>query len=116
MLQLTLRGLMAHKRRLLSTMIAVVLGVSFMAGSRILTDTMKSSISGVYADSERTTDVAVRGTVQFDGDNGAVHAAVPASVGERIGRVPGVAAVVPRIDAYASVADKDGKPVGDLNN
>src|SRR4051794_11481104 len=116
MLQLTLRGLMAHKRRLLSTMIAVLLGVSFMAGSRILTDTMKDSLAGVYVDSERTTDVSVRGTVAFDGDNGAVHGTVPGDLQSRISAVPGVAAVAPRIEAYASVQDADGNPVADLNN
>ncbi|MDT7569850.1 MAG: putative transport system permease protein [Actinomycetota bacterium] len=114
MIQLTLRGLMAHKRRLLSTMIAVLLGVSFMAGSRILTDTMKSSLAGVYVDSERTTDVQVRGGVAFDGTAGAIHAAVPGSAVETLRAVDGVAAVAPRIEAFAQILGTNGKPVGDL--
>jgi putative ABC transport system permease protein len=114
-LQLTVRGLVAHKRRLASTMLAILLGVSFMAGSRILTDTMKASLSGVYVDSERSTDVQVRGTVAFDGSAGAVHAAVPASVVQQVADVPGVAAVAPRIEGFATVTDDKGKPVGDLS-
>lgn len=112
MLQLTLRGLVAHKRRLASTMIAILLGVSFMAGSRILTDTMKSSLAGVYVDSERTTDVQVRGALAFDG---AGPAPVPASLVDRIAKVAGVAAVAPRIEGFAQVLGSDGKPVGNLD-
>jgi putative ABC transport system permease protein len=114
-LQVTLRGLMAHKRRLLSTMIAVLLGVSFMAGSRILTDTMKSSLAGVYVDSERTTDVQVRGAVAFDGSAGAVHGVVPGRVVDTIRQVDGVAAVAPRVEAFAQIQGSNGKPVGDLS-
>jgi putative ABC transport system permease protein len=114
-IQLTLRGLMAHKRRLVSTVIAILLGVSFMAGSRILTDTMKSSLAGVYVDSERTTDVQVRGTVAFDGSAGAVRAAVPGSVVDRLQHVDGVAAVAPRVQAFAQIQGTNGKPVGDLS-
>ena len=51
---LTLRGLAAHKRRLFSTMLAVLLGVAFMAGSLIFTDTMRASLSGVYQDASAT--------------------------------------------------------------
>jgi putative ABC transport system permease protein len=112
MLQLTLRGLVAHKRRLASTVLAILLGVSFMAGSRILTDTMKSSLAGVYVDSERTTDVQVRGPLAFDG---AGRAPLDGRLVDTVAGVSGVAAVAPRIEGFAQVLDADGKPVGDLD-
>jgi putative ABC transport system permease protein len=114
-LQLTVRGLLAHKRRLASTMLAILLGVSFMAGSRILTDTMKSSLAGVFVDSERTTDVQVRGPVTVGGGAGVVRAQVPADLLPRLSQVPGVAAVAPRIEGYAEVVDAHGKPAADLS-
>src|SRR5687768_12011296 len=95
-------------------MLAILLGVAFMAGSRILTDTMSSSLSGVYVDSERTTDVQVRGEVAFDASAGAVRAAVPAAVVDLVESVGGVAAVAPRIEGFAQILGKDGKPVADL--
>lgn len=114
MLQLTVRGLLAHKRRLASTVLAILLGVAFMAGSRILTDTMSASLSGVYVDSERTTDVQVRGDVAFDASAGAIRGSVPASVVDQVAKVPGVAGVAPRIEGFAQVLGANGKPVGDL--
>src|SRR3954453_21784312 len=114
MLQLTLRGLVAHRRRLLSTMLAILLGVSFMAGSRILTDSMKSTLSGVFVDSERTTDVQVRGALAFDYNGAEQRAAVPDSVVAEVAAVDGVAAVAPRIEGFAQVVDSQGKPVGNL--
>ena len=44
MLTLTLRGILAHKLRLLLTALAVMLGVAFMAGTLVLTDTMQASL------------------------------------------------------------------------
>lgn len=114
MLQLTLRGFVAHRRRLASTMLAILLGVSFMAGSRILTDTMSASLSGVYVDSERSTDVQVRGQLAFDYYGGKTRAAIPDRVVAVVAKVDGVAAVAPRIEGYAQVADREGKPVGNL--
>src|SRR4051794_16768497 len=114
MLQLTLRGLVAHRRRLLSTMLAILLGVSFMAGSRILTDSMKSTLSGVFVDSERTTDVQVRGQLAFDYNGAEQRAAVPDSVIAKVAAVDGVAAVAPRIEGFAQVVDSKGEPVGNL--
>src|SRR3954468_21554386 len=116
MLQLTLRGLVAHRRRLVSTMLAILLGVSFMAGSRILTDTMKSTLSGVFVDSERTTDVQVRGELAFDYYGAEQRAAVPDSVVAKVAAVDGVAAVAPRIEGFAQVVDSKGKPVGNLSD
>ena len=53
MLTLTLRGLATHKRRLVSTVVAILLGVAFMAGSMVFTDTMRASLAGVFADAEQ---------------------------------------------------------------
>ena len=39
MFKTTFRGLWSHKRRLVSTVIAIVLGVAFMAGTLVLTST-----------------------------------------------------------------------------
>ena len=48
MLSLTLKGLWAHKLRYALTGLAVVLGVAFMAGTMVLTDTMESTFDEAF--------------------------------------------------------------------
>ena len=48
MFSLTLKGLWAHKLRYALTGLAVVLGVAFMAGTMVLTDTMEKTFDGVF--------------------------------------------------------------------
>ena len=114
MLALTLRGLAAHKRRLVCTVLAVLLGVAFMAGSLIFTDTMKASLSGAFADAERSTDALVRGPATIEGFNGTQHAPVDEALVDRVAAVAGVAGVAPRVEGFAQVVGKDGKPVDDI--
>lgn len=114
--RLTLRGLMAHKRRLLSTCVAVLLGVAFMSGSLVFTDTMRAAFAGAFQDEERSTDVLVRGPVTITNDAGDQRQPVPASLADRIAAVDGVAAVAPRIDGFAQVLGRDGKPLESLDN
>src|SRR4051794_31296747 len=113
MLSVTLRGLVAHKRRLLSMAVAIVLGVSFMLGSLVLSSTLKSALADVNVATEQHTDVLVRGDATVDGDFGQEHGSVDARVAARLSSVPGVAAVVPRTTGYAQVLDAHGKPIDD---
>jgi putative ABC transport system permease protein len=113
-LTLTLRGLAMHKRRLVSTVVAVLLGVAFMAGSMVFTDTMKASLSGVFQDAERETDALVRGPVTIEAFNGAQHAPVDEALVEQVAAVPGVEQVAARVEGYAQVVGRDGKPVDDI--
>ena len=60
MFSLTATGLWAHKLRYALTGLAVVLGVAFMAGTMVLTDTMKTTFDGVLESANDGTDVIVR--------------------------------------------------------
>ncbi len=42
------KNLYAHKLRLALTALAVVLGVAFMAGTFVLTDTLKHDVDGIF--------------------------------------------------------------------
>jgi putative ABC transport system permease protein len=114
-LALTLRGLATHKRRLVSTVIAILLGVAFMAGSMVFTDTMRATLSGVYTDAEQGTDALVRGPSTIDGFAGTLHQPVPESVADEVAAVPGVERVAPRVEGYAQVVDADGKAIDDIS-
>jgi putative ABC transport system permease protein len=66
MLNVTLKNLFARKFRLVLTSLAVVLGVAFMSGTFVLTDTMGQVFDNLFADVNRGVDVAVRTRAAFD--------------------------------------------------
>jgi putative ABC transport system permease protein len=114
-LSLTLRGLATHKRRLASTVIAILLGVAFMAGSMVFTDTMRATLSGVYTDAEQGTDALVRGPSTIDSFAGTLHQPVPETVADQVAAADGVERVAPRVEGYAQVVDADGEAIDDIS-
>jgi len=66
----TWRGLLAKKLRFLATALAVVLGIGFMSGTLILTDTIRQTFNDLFASVTKGTDVVVRGQKLFDAQFG----------------------------------------------
>ncbi|HZM41682.1 MAG TPA: hypothetical protein VFB94_21340, partial [Acidimicrobiales bacterium] len=66
MLQVALRGLMAHKSRLITTFLAVALGVAFVSGVLVLTDTVNRTFDDLFSDVFRDTDAVVRSNQEID--------------------------------------------------
>lgn len=62
----TLKSLLAKKVRLSLTALAVVLGVGFMAGTYVLTDTMNKAFDEVFSTATMNTDVVVRSVSSFE--------------------------------------------------
>ena len=112
MLRATLRSLLARKLRLLLSAAAVVLGVAFVSGALVLTDTLGRVFDDLFQSTSDGTDVEVRGRALFEGDQGTTRAPVPAAVVDRLRQVPGVAAVTADVVGYAQVVGKDGKAYG----
>ena len=112
MLRATLRSLLARKLRLLLSATAVVLGVAFVSGALVLTDTLGRVFDDLFVSTGQKTDVEVRGKALFEGDGGTTRAPVPASLVPRLRQVPGVAAVTGDVIGYAQVVGKDGKAYG----
>lgn len=112
MLKVAIRGLLAHKWRLLTTFLAVALGVAFVGGVLVLSDTMNKSFDDLFADVYRDTDAVVRSTETIGSDFGDVRAGVPIELVDVVRAADGVAAADPSIEGYARVVDKDGDPVG----
>ena len=65
MLRVALRSLRAHKRRLVSTVVAVVLGVSFMTGTLVLADTIDKTFDDLFAQLNEDVAAQVQGEKQF---------------------------------------------------
>ncbi len=113
MLHLTLRELAAKKLRLLTTAIAVMLGVAFMAGTMVLTATISKTFDGLLTDSYAGTDAYVRSTSEISPEFGRQRPRLDASIVDTISHVDGVAAAEAKVSGYAQLVDANGKPVGD---
>ncbi|XRQ06525.1 ABC transporter permease [Actinomadura welshii] len=108
MLRTTLAGLRAHKLRLLLTAVAITLGVGFISGTFVLTDTMDKAIAKTFAQSADKVDFAVV-PKSDDSEKG-----VSAGTLQKIRALPGVTDVHGIVKGDAALVGKDGKAVGDL--
>src|SRR6266511_989025 len=87
MWKVLVRGLTSHKLRLALTALAIVLGVGFVAGTFVLTDTIKETFSQGQ------------------------RAPLPESVLADVQSVPGKDVAEGGVNGYAQFIDKQGKPV-----
>jgi putative ABC transport system permease protein len=113
MIRATLKGLLAHKLRLLLSGIAVVLGVLAVSGSLILTDTLSRSYTAMFDDVYDYVDVSVTAPPKVDTGYLAAPATMPASVADRLRALPQVARSTGNASTQdgARVVDRDGKVV-----
>ena len=113
MFRTTLKNLAARKLRLLTTSIAVLLGVAFMAGTLVLTDTIGKTFDTLLAEANQGTDAYVRGELELDNQMlGEQRARLDTSLVEVVRGVDGVAAAEGHIQTYAQLVDRDGTPLG----
>lgn len=113
MRKVALRGLLAHKFRLLSTLIAVVLGVAFVAGVLTLSSTMNSSFDDLFSTAFEGTDAVVRSSESVQGEFGETQrGTLPQELVEEVEALPTVAAAEPDVFDFAYVIGKDGEPYG----
>jgi putative ABC transport system permease protein len=112
MRKVALRGLLAHKVRLIATFLAVALGVAFIGGVLTLTDTMNRSFDDLFANVYEGTDALVRSDKTIGSDFGEVRADVDTSLLDRVRRVDSVAVAEGGVGGYARIIDRDGEPVG----
>src|SRR3954451_22044902 len=110
MLRVTWRNLFARKVRLFLSGFAIVLGVAFVAGAFILTDTIKDAFTGIIKGSTADVEVAPRGSGNFD--SGPDSRTISADVVKRLRTLKGAAAVNPGNQVQGVyVLDKDDKVI-----
>src|SRR4249920_2908860 len=90
----TLRGMLAHKLRLILTTASIALGVAFLAGTLVLTDTMNLAFVQLFGKVSSGTDAVVRTESAFTESSGlgTTRSPVNASVLESVRGVDGVRA------------------------
>src|SRR5919201_6479535 len=110
----TLKGLLAHKVRLGLTALAIVLGVGFVSGTYILTDTMNKAFQNLFSALDKGIAVQVTGVSKFKGGFGGdvgQPQRVPGSLIGDIEKVPGVRVAEGEIAGYAQLVTPNGKAV-----
>jgi putative ABC transport system permease protein len=107
----TLRGLLAHKLRLALSGLAIVLGVAFVSGTMIFTDTLSRTFTSLFEST--SSDVSVTRATAFEAgpaSPGGSASYVPSSLVEQVADVEGVAAAEGYVQADGVyVLDKDGE-------
>lgn len=114
MFKTSFRGLWSHKRRLVSTVIAIVLGVAFMAGTLVLTSTINKIFDDLFANTNQNTDAVIRGDVLFkDQQSGTVRAKLDESLVPKVKAVDGIAnAVGNKANLTLTLLDPKGEAMG----
>ncbi|GAA2949273.1 ABC transporter permease [Streptomyces enissocaesilis] len=110
MFRTALRNVLAHKARLLMTVLAVMLGVAFVSGTLVFTDTLSHAFRNQSAKSYDNVAVAV--TTYPDRENGEKEQGIDARTLEKIRGLDGVASATGRVSGFAGVADPGGKLIG----
>ena len=108
MFSLTIKSIRAKKVRFLLTGVAVILGVAFMAGTLVLTDTIKASYDAVAANVYKGTDAVVRSSSVVEGEDGTQRGTIPASLLAKVRAVPGVKVAEPQQVGLAVVVAHNG--------
>jgi putative ABC transport system permease protein len=109
----TIRGMLAHKLRTTLTTVSIALGVAFLAGTLILTDTMNSAFDTFFGQVSSGEDAVVRHETAYTAASGAgvSRAPISASILSSVRRVPGVAVAEGVDSGYALITDTHGKAV-----
>lgn len=105
------KSLLARKLRLMMSAFAIVLGVAFVAGSLVFTDTLGRAFTNIMAGS--VGDVVVRPVGAVNQDNTQSSKTLPASLVAALAKVDGAG----RVDGNVSssgvfVVGRDGKVIG----
>lgn len=113
-LRLSVSSLRAHERRFAGTFLAVFLGVSFLAGTMVMGDTLRASFDTLFTNAYSGTDVVIRSAdvVTVSGQGQGTREPVPTVLVAKARAVPGVAAAAPSIQGAGQLIGSDGKPVG----
>jgi putative ABC transport system permease protein len=113
MLRLALKNVFAKRVRLFSTALSVMLGIAFLAGTLVFTDTIRRTFDDLFANVYRNTDTFVRSTTHVSMPFGAdQRGRIPESVLAQVRQVDGVAQAEGVVQGYAQIVGSNGDALG----
>jgi putative ABC transport system permease protein len=108
--KLALKGLLSRKLRSVLTGFAVVIGVAFVVGTLVFTDTIDESFKNLFERTQQGVDVAVEARQAVKSDF-SVPPTMPASTLEKVKATPGVEAAEGGVSSDGTLLDREGKPI-----
>jgi len=111
LISLSLKSLWARKARALATTFAVVIGVAFVAGSYVLTDTIFAAFDEIFNESLKGTAVVITAENPVKQENGETPT-VNASLLPRVQGTPGVKVAAGAIFTPGGFFDVKGEKIG----
>ena len=116
MLRTALRNVLAHKARLMMTALAVLLGVAFVAGTLIFSDTVGEAIKKASAKNLKGVAVSVQAVSDDNapptGKDGKRTTLLDDKLVNTVRALPGVQSVRRNVAGTATLAGPDGIPIG----
>ena len=111
MIRAALKSLLGRKLRLIMSTFAIVLGVAFVVGTLMFTDTLNRSFTALFASTVGDVVVRPEGGQNVDGQPST--STIPARLLRDLRSLPGAARVDGNVNAFgAYVVDKENKVVG----
>ncbi|MEU9502529.1 ABC transporter permease [Streptomyces sp. NPDC048196] len=114
MFRTALRNVLAHKARLLMTVLAVMLGVAFVSGTLVFTSTISDAFQASSQKGFDRVDVAVQ--PRSAGDHQGAPGRTPRldrKLLDAAAKVPGAASATGTVSGFTAIADKKGELLGD---
>ena len=112
MLSTTIRQMLAHKLRLVLTTASIALGVAFLAGTLVLTDTMGLAFEQLFGKVSSGTDAVVRAEAPYTAPDGVgtSRGPIPASALTAVKNIDGVRAAEGIVTGYALLPTPRARP------
>ncbi|MFT3863907.1 MAG: ABC transporter permease [Solirubrobacterales bacterium] len=111
MTRLAIRSLWARKVRAFATSLAVILGVAFIAGSYVLTDTIFAAFDEIFSESLKGTAVVITAENPVKQEGGEVPT-IPASYLPKVEKVAGVKQAAGAIFTPGGFFDAENNAIG----
>jgi putative ABC transport system permease protein len=112
MIRIVLRGIRTRKLRTILTALAILLGVAMIAGTFVLTDTIKVAFDQIFTQGNKGVAASITGKKVVTARD-SKPPPISASLVEQITKVPGVAAVDGSVQSDAAqILNDKGKAVG----
>jgi len=108
---LSLKSLWARRVRALTTTLAVVIGVAFVAGTYILTDTTFAAFDEIFADSLAKTDVVITAKDEVRQESGETPS-FEADLLRRVSGIEGVRVAAGQIFTAGAFFDAENEEIG----
>ncbi|WP_030021615.1 ABC transporter permease [Streptomyces monomycini] len=113
MFRTALRNVLAHKARLLMTVLAVMLGVAFVSGTLVFTSTLSDATQKSSQKGFDGVDVVVQPhRSDAAGTPPGKAPGLSQALLDKAGKVPGAAGATGTVDGFTAIADKKGKLAG----